>query len=322
LRKNKDRIKFKQIRPVTSVLDFLALLLCASPVLCGRLFSYVDESGFAWAASICVGVVGFAAYTARKADSETRRRSILLSLPMGFGFMLTVYPFRSGIPAAIGLGTTIALAVWFGILRHPVEFRRALKQFKAGEKLRALQLVTLAIKKNSTHWESYQFRSFVNLALFRTIEAERDARAAIRLKPDNHACHSALGQALMAQERYLEANDAFSKAIELAPHYTVYHYSKGLVYYRLGQFDEAIEYLEFAVRGRMPFEEWLLLANYYLGRSLLQVGETRKAQWAFRALTRFRRGYSELIDLYRDIPDYPGVLQIRRELEDISSYLA
>lgn len=292
-------------------------------MLCVGFFFYsVNRGRFGLAVSGCVGLVGFIAFTTRKADSETRRRSILWSLPMALGFVLSFGPFRSAIPAVIGLGTTIVLAVWFGILRHPVELRQALKQFQAGEKLRALQLVTLAIKKNSTHWESYQFRSVVNSTLFRIVEAERDARTAIRLKPANHTCHNALGQALLAQERYLEANDAFSKAIELAPHYAVNHYNKGLVYYRLEQFDEAIEYLEFAVRGRMPFEEWQLLANYYLGCSLLQVGETQQAQWAFRALRRFRRGYSELINLYQDIPDYPVVLQIRRELEDISSYLA
>ncbi|MCP4526380.1 MAG: tetratricopeptide repeat protein [Aestuariibacter sp.] len=273
------------------------------------------------AVSFCIGLVGYVAFTTRKADPKTRQRSILWSLPMAFGFALSFYPFQSGIPAVIGFGTTIALAVWFNVLRHPVEFRQALKQFQAGEKLRALELVTSSIKKNSTHWESYQFRSVIYAALFRVVKAERDARTAMRLEPDNHICYNALGQALLAQERYLEANDAFSKAIELAPHYTVNHYTKGLVCYRLEQFDEAIKYLEFAVRGRMHFEEWQLLANYYLGRSLLQVGDTQKAQRAFRALGQFRRGYNKLVNLYQDIPHYPTVLQIRRELEDISGYL-
>jgi tetratricopeptide (TPR) repeat protein len=318
---DKDEITIKSIRPVTSILDWFALLLLASVVCCGAFFASINESGFAFAVSVGIGLVSFVALITRKTDSETRRRSILWSLPPAFGFVLSVYPFRSAIPAIIGMGTTIALVAWFGILRHPVEFRQALKQFRAGEKLRALQLLTLAIKKRPTHWESYQARSVINSALFRIIEAEGDARTAIRLKPDNHTCHNALGQALMAQERYLEANDAFTKAVGLAPHYAINHYNKGLVYYRLEQFNEAIKHLEFAVRGRMPFEEWQLLANYYLGCSLLRVGETQKAQQAFGVLGRFRRGYARLVNLYQDVPDYPVVLQTRRELEDISGYL-
>lgn len=321
MQKNKDKVEIKPLQPVKSKLNWLAFMLLGAVIFCGALLSTRNGSGFALAVSMCVGLVGCAIVVTRKVDPETRRRSMLYLLPMVFGFALSVYPFQSPIPAIIGVGTMIALVMWFGVLRHPIEFRQAMKQFRAGEKLRALQLTTLAIKKRPTHWESYQLRSTINTALFRSIEAERDAHAAIRLKPDNYTCYNALGRALLAQERYLEADDAFSKAIELAPHYTLNHYNKGLTHYRLEQFDEAIKHFEFAVRGRMPFEEWQLLANYYLGCSLSQVGETKKAQQAFRALKRFRHSYNELVSLHQDMPDYPAVLQSRKELEDMRSHL-
>ncbi len=318
---NKDKTEIKPLRPITSILDWLTTLLLAFITSCVALFSFFSRSWFAFAASVCIGLIGLVVLRTRRLEPETRRRGIICSLPVAFGVALSIYPFQSAIPLLIGFGGTIALAVWFGILRHPVELRQALEQFRAGKKLQAAQLTTLAIEKHPTHWESYQFRSVINSSLFRIVEAERDARVAMRLKPDNHTCHNALGQALLAQERYSEADNAFSKAVELAPHYAFNHYCKGIVCYRLEQFNEAIRYLKFTIRGRMPFEEWRLLANYYLGCSLLHIGETKKAQKAFQALKRFRHVYDRMVELYQDVPDYPAALQFRRELEDINNHL-
>ena len=53
-----------------------------------------------------------------------------------------------------------------------------------------------------------------------TITAEKLYREAITLKPDFAVAHNALGAALQQQGRFMEAMQAYEKALELEPHIT------------------------------------------------------------------------------------------------------
>jgi cytochrome c-type biogenesis protein CcmH/NrfG len=48
-------------------------------------------------------------------------------------------------------------------------------------------------------------------------ECEAAARAALAMEPDNHAAWSMLGTALLLQERWISAGDAFRRALEINP---------------------------------------------------------------------------------------------------------
>jgi tetratricopeptide (TPR) repeat protein len=321
MQSDKDKIEIKSLKTASKIPGWLGPLLLIPVFLCGSFFIFTTQNGLVLALFLAVIMMSIAAFQMRRFEPEVRRRYILYLLPAASGFVLSVYPFRSGIPALLGIVTTLILFVWYGILRHPIEYRQALKQLQAGETLKALQLATSALRKHPAHWESYQLRSTINTILFRAIEAKNDAYAAIQLKPNNHLCYSALGQSLLALESYTEAQEAFSKALELAPNYVLHHYNLGFAYYRLGQFREAIPYLEFAVRNRLDFDEIQLLAIYYLGSSLSQVGETQKASQTFDTLKQFHSSYNKLVKRYQDAPDYPYVLLLRQDFDDINSYL-
>jgi Tfp pilus assembly protein PilF len=321
MQNDKDKIEIKSLKTTSKIPGWMGLLLLVPTFLCASLLIYFTQDGLVSVIVLVVIVLGMVIFKNRGVEPARLLRGILYLLPLALGFVLSAYPFRSSVPALIGLGTTVGLGVWYVILRHPVEYRQALKQFQAGETLKALQSTTSALKKHPAHWESYQLRSTINIILFRAIEARNDAYAAIRLEPNSHLCYSALGQSFLALESYTEAQDAFAKALELAPNYVSHHYNLGLAYYRLGQFREAIPYLEFAVRVRLEFDETQLLATYYLGSSLLQVGETQQATQTFDRLKQFHSGYNKLVKRYQDAPDYSYVLILRQELDDISSYL-
>ncbi len=321
MQNDKDKIEIKPLKTTSKIPGWIGPLLLIPTFLCASLLIYFTQDGLVSAIVLVVIILGILAFKNRGAEPARLLKGILYFLPMALGFVLSVYPFRSGIPALIGLGITAGLGAWYVVLRHPVEYRQALKQLQAGETLKALQLATFALKKHPAHWESYQLRSTIYSILFRAIEARNDAYAAIRMKPDNHLCYSALGQSLLALESYTEAQEAFAKALELAPNYLLHHYNLGFAYYRLGQFREAIPYLEFAVRGRLEFDEIQLLTIYLLGSSLSQVGETQKASQTFDRLKQFHSSYNKLVKRYQDAPDYPHILIMRQDLENIRTYL-
>ena len=318
---NKNEIKLKNIYPMKSKFDWIAPLMFFLFISCGTFFTFTSDSWIPIAIAASVSLLGIVAFRNRRLDFEARKQINLWFLPTAIGILLSAYPFNSAVPAVVGVIVTILLVAWYGFLRHPPEYRQAHKQFSGGNKLQALTLISLAIEKKPSHWEYYQFRSGIHYFLYKFIEAERDARAALRLKPDIHTSLNALGQALSAQERYLEAKEALSKAVENAPFYSINHLNMGVVNFRLEHFQEAVENIEFALTGKLPFEENLLFATYYLGRSLEQIGKIQKAQEILNSLKKFQDEYIVQVNQFQDLPDYPMVLRTRKELEDMGNYI-
>jgi len=74
-------------------------------------------------------------------------------------------------------------------------------------------------------------RSIIHQSRMQVLEAERDVRTALKLKPDSFYTHNALCQPLMIQGRYKEAREAIIEAMRLEPKQAINHYNLGIVCY-------------------------------------------------------------------------------------------
>ena len=317
----KQKIEIYPIRSLNTIWDKIAVFALAVGFGIGILAIIFFDSKIIFVLCVVGSFLGFILLKNRNALPEVRWFYIWFFIPIAFGFSLSVYSAGDLTPLLFGASIAGFIALWFGFLRHPSSFRAASKAFQAGDQLQALQYINQTLNQYPTHWESYQLRSTIQLMLYKIIEAERDARKAIKLKPKHYLCHNALGMALLPQERYTEAKDALSRALELAPQYAINYFNMGLVAYRLGEFQEAIKYLHVALTNEIPPDSYLL-GYYYLGQSFLQVGDIKNANIALETLKKHKVSYEKLVARYKDRPDYPSIVLIRHELEDIKSHLA
>jgi len=91
------------------------------------------------------------------------------------------------------------------------------------------------------------------------VEAEKELREAVRLKPGWAEAHSRLGNALAGQKKYPEAEKEFQKAIRLKPAYEPSYYNLACCYALWGKKAEAIKSLRtLADKG---FYNWPLMVD-------------------------------------------------------------
>ncbi|MDJ0878782.1 MAG: tetratricopeptide repeat protein [Halieaceae bacterium] len=93
-------------------------------------------------------------------------------------------------------------------------------------------------------------RSIVAERLDNLAEAEADLRRILANDPDNSTALNALGYLLANRtERYAEAEELIARALEINPEEPAILDSWGWVKYRLGEYDEALDYLQRAYRA-------------------------------------------------------------------------
>jgi tetratricopeptide (TPR) repeat protein len=320
MQKHERKKEFYPLRPIVTVWDRMSRLVLVAGLVIGFLAQLVLGSNRIFAASVLISLSCVAIFKGKTAEPEIRHIYYWLIIPVAIGFSVSIFSFGNPIPAIIGGGISVFMGLWFFILKYPPEFRAASKALQSGDQIQALKLINQALDRQPSLWEGYQVRTVIHIRLFNSIDAESDARRALQLKPNNHFCLTALGNALMAQERYMEAKDVTLRALDLAPQYAINHYNRGVVSYRLGEFHEAIKYLLFAVKHELPGEVYML-GNYYLGCSLVRVGETDQARIVNANLKKCSASYEKLVAEALDAPDYPGVVRMKQELEDIKTYL-
>jgi len=85
-------------------------------------------------------------------------------------------------------------------------------------------------------------------------QAEKAGRESIRLDPGLFSGYFQLGRALLLQQRYLEAVEAFQHALELAPAFEAPHVGLAQVYLAQGRYDEALAEL-----AKAPHSNWALI---------------------------------------------------------------
>jgi tetratricopeptide (TPR) repeat protein len=151
--------------------------------------------------------------------------------------------------------------------------------------------------------------------------AERDARKALELRPDAHPVYNTLGQLYLAEEKFAEAIDAYTKALELRPATPLYLYFFGLAAYRLQQYQEAAEALTIAVKAPLPVRGYQLQAYYYLGRSLEQLKRPEEAAAAFGEMAALQDALPTLQEELAAQPDFPHLQRLREDLAELERRL-
>jgi Flp pilus assembly protein TadD len=123
----------------------------------------------------------------------------------------------------------------------------------------------------------------------RFAEAERELRKSLRLKPDYFLAHNNLGGALKNQGRYLEAETEFRETIRLKFSYAEAHSNLGSVLWRLERPQEALAEFREAVRLRPDQAD---LRNN-LGLALGRAGAMEEAVNAFQEAIRLSPGHAD-----------------------------
>jgi DNA-binding helix-hairpin-helix protein with protein kinase domain/Tfp pilus assembly protein PilF len=124
-------------------------------------------------------------------------------------------------------------------------------------------------------------------------------REAVRIDPNFYRAHKELGFTLYRLGRYLESTVSSKAAINLRKDFDPY-YNMGLAYMALGNWGDAKIAFEFAIShiDKYSWSERSTLAYYYLGASMVQLGEA----------------YSAIASLEDSLKDYPNLTVERLEL--------
>ncbi|MFW5680427.1 MAG: tetratricopeptide repeat protein [Pseudomonadota bacterium] len=131
---------------------------------------------------------------------------------------------------------------------------------------------------DARHWHLYYARGIAYERSQRWPEAERDLERALELQPDQPYVLNYLGYSWVDQGQHLdEAKAMLYRAVELRPEDGYIVDSLGWAYYRLGDFDRAVELLERAIE-LAPGDP---VINDHLGDAYWRVGRLREArfQW-------------------------------------------
>lgn len=133
-------------------------------------------------------------------------------------------------------------------------------------------------KNEDTHWSLYYARGMAHEQTGNWDKARSDLEAALQYKPDNPYLLNYLGYSMA--DRGIELPKALSmieKAVSLRPRDGYITDSLGWVYYRMGDFENAVKPLERAVE-LLPYDP---VINDHLGDAYWQVGRKTEArfQW-------------------------------------------
>ena len=272
--------------------------------------------------TIVIGVMLFAylLWSTRGATWGLRFLAIAIAIPAVAGISYGLANGRTS-AALLGVGLTVFLLTLLRFYQTPLSFRMANNRFRRGDLEGALELVDKSIDARPAFWESYQLRAMIHLANMQLAYAERDAKMAIALNPRAHPVYNTLGHIYLAQERFADAEEAYGRALDLAPGYALYLYHLGLSEYRQGKYRDAAESFAASTQGTLPTAEYDLQARYYLARSLEKIDAPEQAALAETQMINFAYGLEPLQERIGRQPDYPHLERTRADLDDIADRL-
>lgn len=260
-------------------------------------------------------------WSTRGASWSLRFLAVAIAIPAIAGIS---YGLANGSTSAalLGVGITVLLLTILRFYQTPLSFRMANSRFRRGDIDGALELIDKSIAARPDFWESYQLRAMIHLSNMHLTHAERDAQKAVEINPRAHPVYNTLGHIYLAQERFPEAEEAYGRALDLAPGYALYLYHLGLSEFRQGKYRDAAESFAAATQGTLPTAEYDLQSRYYLARSLEAIGEDKRAALAEAQMGKFAYGLDPLQEMIARQPDYPHLEQTRADLADIAQRLA
>lgn len=290
--------------------------------LAGILIYVIAPEHFLTAVSllIALGLFLFLIYYTRRARFLTRLAALLLAIPALVGITISLTSGNTP-PLVIGVSVTFLLLVIQRFLETPLSYRRAYRAFAQGDFDLALELAGRAITLRPDFGESFQLRALIHLANGNLTLAHQDAQMAIGQNPEQPPAHNVLGQIHLAQGEFEAAASAFDQALAFDPDNTIYHYFYGLCHYRLGHYQLAAEALHTAVHRGLPRHDFELLALFYLGRSLEQLGRTADAEERFKQMAHFETSLAMLQAQYDHLPNYPHLAQMKLDLTAVAERL-
>lgn len=158
------------------------------------------------------------------------------------------------------------------IYRREDNFKKAIDAYNHAEKKIGKQNII------PDYWHLYYVRGMAYERNGNWNLAEKDLQAALDFKPDHPFVLNYLGYAWADQNKNLDqATDMIKKAVTLQPNDGYITDSLGWVYYRTGQYKDAVEHLERAVE-LLPYDP---VINDHLGDAYWKVGRKLEAkfQW-------------------------------------------
>lgn len=273
--------------------------------------------------TILISLILFAylLWSTRGAKWGLRLLALAIAVPAVAGIS---YGLANGSTSAalLGVGVTVFLLALLRFYQTPLSFRMANSRFRHGDFEGALDLVDRSISARPDFWESYQLRAMILLSNMQLNHAERDAQKAISINPRAHPVHNTLGHVYLAQQDFPAAEEAYGRALDLAPGYALYLYHLGLSEYRQGKYRDAAESFAAATQGTLPTAEYDLQSRYYLARSLEEIDAPEQAAMAEAQMVKFAYGLEPLQTMIESQPDYPHVELMRADLDDIAARLA
>ncbi|MEH6630039.1 MAG: tetratricopeptide repeat protein [Halopseudomonas aestusnigri] len=138
--------------------------------------------------------------------------------------------------------------------------------------------------QDSRFWSLYYFRGIAYERTKKWPEAEADFLKALELSPDQPHVLNYLAYSWVEQQKNLpEAEQMLVKAVELRPEDGYVVDSLGWVYYKLGKYENAVDYLERAIE--LKAEDPVI--NDHLGDAYWQVGRQHEARFQWRRALSF-----------------------------------
>lgn len=217
------------------------------------------------------------------------------------------------------LGIPLTL-LWFIYLRHPPKLWKFIWLVQKKKPAEAAQYINEWIRSHPHDWRMFLVRSEFHLNRAQIAEAERDARMAVKLKPEYHESHNQVGRCMLITGQYEEARAAFESAQKLKSN-NQYLANLGAACYTLGDYPAAVAALTQATRQPLDHPLYTMGAYYYLGCSLEKIGEQKKAQEAFTAMKEHAADIDQYIAQINAAPDFPGTVATRADFLDIKCRL-
>ncbi|WP_020591058.1 tetratricopeptide repeat protein [Kiloniella laminariae] len=138
---------------------------------------------------------------------------------------------------------------------------------------------------DSRFWSVYYFRGITHERTDQWAKAEVDFLKALELSPDQpHVLNYLAYSWVELRKNLVQAEDMLIKAVELRPEDGYIVDSLGWVYYQLGKYDNAVNYLEQAIE--LKAEDPVI--NDHLGDAYWQVGRYHEARFQWKRALSFK----------------------------------
>ena len=144
-------------------------------------------------------------------------------------------------------------------------------------------ILRMVLENDSNCAEAMTFLGILLQTTDRADEAARMYEEAIRLKPNDIIAMNNLAWIMCEeQSKYRQALELSEKALKVAPGYVDVIDTRGVVYYRLGEFDKAIEDFNTCIKRHPAGAQGRVGSYFHLGRALAAAGQKNEARQQLR----------------------------------------